>query len=475
MLLFAAMLLLATAPPSTPAKTGYGATILHAPLRGAHVTGETGWNVPGAGATGGGVPVIFGFPSFQKNVPGIISAGRNVADLAFDAPGQASEALHLNGARINFEGTTMAAPMFGAAQHVRGVVHGAIPPYYAGAQYDHMTGIGVLQATNFAALLQHERATSAPRAPCPATQCIYVVNAATNGSVSIYPINASGNVKPYRTITGTRTGLQYARGIAVDAQDNVYVSTSPLTDARSTLSVFSAEADGDIAPLRTIAGGATGLVRPYSIAVDADGNVYAGNSRGRCHFVCMYGGAVTEYAAGQGGDIAPIRIIRGKKTEMWGATHIALDEAGDVYDAPYRECDGTYCVGRDEIIAFTTRARGNSPPSSEFGFLGPADSIAVDDENRVYVAYAEGAGAIYVYPATNQVNDAPIQIITGSQTGLQGPTAVAVDSARNIYVANFNNNSITVYAAGATGNVTPEQVIIGSNTGIAFPFTMAVR
>ena len=45
------------------------------------------------------------------------------------------------------------------------------------------------------------------------------------------------------------------------------------------------------------------------------------------------------------------------------------------------------------------------------------------------------------------LNETPIAVLTGSNTGLQEPTGVALDSSGRIYVADFMAGSLFVYAA----------------------------
>ena len=66
------------------------------------------------------------------------------------------------------------------------------------------------------------------RAPCPTATCIYVANSAGAGSVTVYPSTATGDVKPYREITG----LTNPSGIAVASRGEVDVSV-PQCDVRS--------------------------------------------------------------------------------------------------------------------------------------------------------------------------------------------------------------------------------------------------
>ena len=84
-----------------------------------------------------------------------------------------------------------------------------------------------------------------------------------------------------------------------------------------------------------------------------------------------------------------------------------------------------------------------------------------------------------VFPAigssTGILNEAPLATISGSNTGLAIPQGIAVDSKRNIYVANGGNfiepvSGILIYppVGSSTGtlNEAPLATIAGSNTGL---------
>jgi hypothetical protein len=74
---------------------------------------------------------------------------------------------------------------------------------------------------------------------------LYVANNGngSNGTVTVYAPNANGNVAPVRTISGT--AVANVKGIAIDGFDNLYVVSG------GTFSVFAPGADGDAAPVRT--------------------------------------------------------------------------------------------------------------------------------------------------------------------------------------------------------------------------------
>lgn len=140
---------------------------------------------------------------------------------------------------------------------------------------------------------------------------MYVANTKLN-TVTAYPIDANGNVAPARTISGSATGLNAPFGVAVDPSGNIYVSSS----GSNQIEVFAPSADGNATPLRTIAGANTGLVMPEAITLDSLGELYVVDRRVS---------EVTVYAPGAAGNASPIRILGGSRTELSFLDGIAVD------------------------------------------------------------------------------------------------------------------------------------------------------
>ncbi|MEP6801208.1 MAG: hypothetical protein ABJC07_04685, partial [Acidobacteriota bacterium] len=92
--------------------------------------------------------------------------------------------------------------------------------------------------------------------PAVAQDEIFVSNSNGN-SVTVYTRTGSGNLAPLRTLAGAATGLVSPSGLAVDAvNDELFVVniTFPYS-----VTVYPRTANGNVAPLRTLAGAATGL------------------------------------------------------------------------------------------------------------------------------------------------------------------------------------------------------------------------
>ena len=166
-------------PASAPHALACGGTALQA--SGTEITGETVWNDTGDGATGGGVSVEFGLPSYQSSagVPVNVDtnqSGRGVPDVAGDADPQTGYTIRVDGRDQTIGGTSAVAPLwagliallneslgaplgfaqprlYGSAGSAgfRDIVSGDNGAYSARAGWDACTGLG---SPNGSALLQ---------------------------------------------------------------------------------------------------------------------------------------------------------------------------------------------------------------------------------------------------------------------------------------------------------------------------------
>src|SRR6266568_2742347 len=161
---------------------------------------------------------------------------------------------------------------------------------------------------------------------------LYVTNlGASPEAVTVYGADATGNAAPIATIAGSNTGLHDAEGgIPVDAAGRLYVPNIGSTDSGDTITVYASGAGGNVTPTATIAGGNTGLTSPLSIALDAAGQLYVMNVTIVSN-VAYY--KVTVYAAGATGNIAPIRLIGGGNTGLSSPLGMAVDAVGRLYVA----------------------------------------------------------------------------------------------------------------------------------------------
>ncbi len=317
---------------------------------------------------------------------------------------------------------------------------------------------------------------------------VYVANNGSNAggidTVTVYPAGNTGNVAPSTTIAGDNTRLNAPSAIAVDSSLNIYVANK----GSSTVTVYAPASSGNAAPSKTIGGYDTGLSALSSITVDSSGNIYVTNEGS------LDGGSdtVTVYPAGSSGDATPSATISGPDTLLGSPVGIAVDGSGKIYVANENTSDGFGDFFGPAVTVYPAGSDGNVAPSSTIdnsffptGIVAPI-GLALDSSAKIYVANEAGydpntgnfsAANVTVYPAGSNSDISPSSTIDGSNTGLNDPYGIAVDSSGKIYVANKNNNTVTVYPAGSspgTLNESPTATIGGSNTGLSEPVHIAL-
>jgi sugar lactone lactonase YvrE len=133
--------------------------------------------------------------------------------------------------------------------------------------------------------------------------------------------------------------------------------------------------------------------------------------------------------------------------------------------------------GNSTVNGFALTSTGDSAPlasiaGSNTGLSGTA-AVAIDATGRLYVASA-GNDRIAEFANAATANTMPAATISGSHTGLNDPQAVALDAAGDLYVANQAATTITIYAPGAGGDATPLRTISGPDTGLSSPDALTV-
>jgi Fibronectin type III domain len=267
--------------------------------------------------------------------------------------------------------------------------------------------------------------------------------------VAEYAKGAKGDAAPITTISGVAARLDAAVGVALDSAGDVFVAD----DGDNSVTEYAQGANGDVAPVATISGPATGLSDPTGVALDSAGDL----------FVASNDGPVTEYAQGANGDVAPVATISGPATGLNAPTGVALDSAGDLFVANFGGPVTEYAKG----------ANGNVAPIAAFS--GPATGLALAPAPAYSFVANAGANSVTAYArGADGSRQVPAAIIQGPDTGLDAPTAVAVNPAGDLFVADDNDNSVTEYAPRAFGDAAPIATISGAATGLSGPFGLAL-
>jgi 6-phosphogluconolactonase (cycloisomerase 2 family) len=320
-----------------------------------------------------------------------------------------------------------------------------------------VTAIG--SQPNMSQRIIHHRTSSCP--------CLYAVNQEGN-SVTVYASGATGNATPIQDISGSKTGLSAPFGVAVDGSGNIYVSNT----GEDTITVYAAGATGNVSPLRTIVGGANDF--PKGIAIDPlNGDIYVTKPSDNAIYI---------FAPNANGEASPIGSIEGSETLLNNPSGVALGSNADVYVTNKEKGESTTLDSTQRVTVYAAGSTGNVAPmqtiAGERTGLDVPFQVALDSSSHIYVANFAGSLTVYGPKANGDVE--PKETIAGAKTELNLPVGIALDNANNIYASNYHgtnfaDSSITVYAASATGNVAPINTISGANTGLEGPREIVIH
>jgi len=200
--------------------------------------------------------------------------------------------------------------------------------------------------------------------------------------VIVFKRDADGDARPLRTIQGPKTKLLQIVGIAVDpVRDLLVVSTySRLPGGVTGLLIFDRTAEGDVAPLRTIAGPKTMITRLRQIAVDPDtGNIFAACINNE--YLPPYdvdkpragipadaempspwstgsaiGGFVGVWNVADDGDVAPRSMVKGRSTGIVHPAGVTFNAKDGELIAPDAVWNGLFTYLKPELF----KARGTN-------------------------------------------------------------------------------------------------------------------
>ena len=275
---------------------------------------------------------------------------------------------------------------------------------------------------------------------------IYSANYDTN-SVTEYGAFANGDVRPLRTIAGPHTKMDNPTSIAVDANGDIFVDDFSYRTPH--ISVYAPTADGDAAPIRTITAKTAGGIHSFAICLDAHGYLYESDT---------YARDVRVFAPGANGDATPVRTIFDPSlASPWGCFvdaggHLWLADAflGAILEFP-PDANGTVHAGR-RISGAATRME--TPTGIT---LGPGRLIYVSD-----VSVHE----VFVFDDDAQGDAAPIQAFAPP-----APTTPEYSIAFHngaIYVSlqvgSADAYGIAAFPPGSNGTSTPLREIAGPDT-----------
>jgi trimeric autotransporter adhesin len=265
----------------------------------------------------------------------------------------------------------------------------------------------------------------------------------------------------------TAAGLNYPTGVAMDSEGNLYIAdygNNRIRKVAAGSGIITTVAGNDSRGFSGDGGAATaaGLDRPYDVAMDSEGNLYIADTyNNRIRKVAAANGIITTVAGNGSNGMSSGDSGAATAATLSGPNSVVLDSAGNLYIADY----GNHRIRRVAAgsgIITTVAGNGSLGFSGDGGAATAAGlsypiGVALDSAGNLYIAdfsnhrirkVAAGSGII----TTVAGNGSPGFSGDGgaaTAAALYWPGDVALDSAGNLYIAEEGNNRIRRVATGS--------------------------
>jgi len=230
---------------------------------------------------------------------------------------------------------------------------------------------------------------------------------ATPLAILVFAPGASGNVAPARTIAGPSalpTTDSFA-SLAVSPDGTIYAASQASGSPQNPkILVFAQGANGNVAPVRTITGPSTMMQAVLSVSYFFTGIAVADATQ-----------HVYFFSTNADGDVAPKRTLNDGAGIVTGSS---FNGVGALYLSRYEFTSSTVLAYIAGAMANATPLLALAGPTTK---LTAADGVATDEASNVFVTNADPSGAaILVFDEAATGDVAPIRTISGASTTLAG-------------------------------------------------------
>nr|WP_294934188.1 T9SS type A sorting domain-containing protein [uncultured Flavobacterium sp.] len=246
---------------------------------------------------------------------------------------------------------------------------------------------------------------------------------------------------------GNAATFKYPDGAVVDSQGNIFISDQSNHKIRKidTNGMVSTFAGSGTAGFLDGTGTVARFYYPAGMAVDANDNLYVADYSNHRIRKITPDGIVTTYAglAAAGNSDGNTSIAR-----FNGPTGVCVDNSGNVYVADY----GNHKIRKIDALGQVTTFAGSGVSGATDGFgtsasfyhpaiiaVAPNSNFYVTDEGNNKIRKINTTGEVTTFAGTGTAgaNDD-----LASAASFRGPTGVAVSSDKLVYVADYANHKI---------------------------------
>lgn len=300
-------------------------------------------------------------------------------------------------------------------------------------------------------------------------QHLYVASEFDN-AVYVYTIQQDGSITgPDRTLAGPKTTIAAPTSVAVDDSGTLYV-----VNQFRDVTVYAPGASGDTAPVETLFAG----LSPNYVSYKAGAVITYPNHDGSDATVRISDPGVPNaippysepFAFAFASYVVPILGVGGNVLAFTGYLCTFVQNPADTFGSV--RCltvpvtfSSDFSDPSAQIVNCNVECEALDPVN--FG-VGSATDLKFHNDGRLTTAalrtFSNPGPSIDTYDVGNPT---PLTSISGSNTLLLDPTAIAFDANDNIYVADAGfasgNASVHVYAHDADANVPPIHNLTGLN------------
>lgn len=252
----------------------------------------------------------------------------------------------------------------------------------------------------------------------------------------------------YTDGTGTAALFHSPTGLGIDSSGNIYVDDYANNEVRK---ITSAQVVTTLAGSATTSSNGTGagatFDQPNGIAADSFGNIYVAESGADVVRMISTGGVTTSLAGNS--MVAGANNATGTSALFHTPTGAAVDSSANIYIADKNNCTIRKVTSGGVVTSFAgSFSCGYGDGTGTASTFNTPSAIAIDTSGNLYVADS-GNNVIrkitsngVVTTLAGSVGNAGTTDGTGTAAKFNNPTGIAVDSSGNIYVADTGNHTL---------------------------------